>query len=65
MAVLKDGSTYQLNHKNLANGLDLLADINDKSVATAFFDPQYRGVIDKLKYDNEGQARDKARSELT
>ena len=36
MAVLKDGSTYQLNHKNLADGLELLADINDKSVATAF-----------------------------
>ena len=65
MAALRDGSTYQLNHKSLADGLDLLAGMNDKSVATAFFDPQYRGVLDKLKYGNEGQARGKARSELT
>lgn len=64
MAVLKDGSTYQLNHKNLADGLDLLADINDNTIATAFFDPQYRGVLDKLKYGNEGKARGKARCEL-
>lgn len=64
MTVLKNNSVYQLNYKNLANGLDLLADINDGSVATAFFDPQYRGVLDKLKYGNEGQTRGKARSEL-
>lgn len=65
MVVLRDGSAYRLNHRNLADGLDLLADMNDKSVATAFFDPQYRGVLDKLKYGNEGKARGKARSELT
>lgn len=65
MEVLKKGSTYRLNYKNLADGLDLLSNINDMSIATAFFDPQYRGVLDKLKYGNEGQARGKARSELT
>lgn len=64
MSLLKS-STYSINKKNKANGLDLLADINDKTVATAFFDPQYRGVLDKLKYGNEGQARGKARCELT
>lgn len=64
MAVLKDGSAYQLNYKNLADGLDLLADINDGSIAAAFFDPQYRGVLDKLKYGNEGKSRNKARSDL-
>lgn len=58
-------SIYSINKKNKANGLDLLADINDKAVATAFFDPQYRGVLDKLKYGNEGQARGKARCTLT
>ena len=55
---------YSLNKKNLADGLDLLANINDKTIATAFFDPQYRGVLDKLKYGNEGQARGKARCDL-
>ena len=64
MSLLKS-STYDINKKNKANGLDLLADINDKTVATAFFDPQYRGVLDRLKYGNEGQARGKARCELT
>ncbi len=64
MSVLKDGSTYKMNHKNVADGLDLLADVKDKSIATAFFDPQYRGILDKLKYGNEGKGRGKARSEL-
>lgn len=62
--LLKTG-TYAINRKNKENGLDLLADINDKTIATAFFDPQYRGVLDKLKYGNEGQARGKSRCELT
>lgn len=38
--------------------------MKDNSIATAFFDPQYRGVLDKLKYGNEGKGRGKARSEL-
>lgn len=63
--VLIPESQYKANWKNLADGLNLLADINDKSIATVFFDPQYRGVLDKLKYGNEGQARGKARCELT
>ena len=64
MSPLKS-STYAINKKNKANGLDLLADINDNTIATAFFDPQYRGVLDKLKYGNEGQTRGKARCSLT
>lgn len=63
MGLLKS-DTYSINKRNKANGLDLLADINDSTVATAFFDPQYRGILDKLKYGNEGQARGKARCAL-
>lgn len=63
MTVLKT-NTYGMNKKNLADGLSLLADIEDRSVAAAFFDPQYRGVLDKLKYGNEGAARGKARCGL-
>lgn len=62
--VLLKSSIYAINKKNKADGLDLLANINDKTVATAFFDPQYRGVLDKLKYGNEGKARGKARCKL-
>ena len=64
MSVLKEHSNYLLNAKNKADGLALMADINDGCIAAAFFDPQYRGILDKLKYGNEGVARGKARSSL-
>ena len=63
MELLKS-DTYKINKKNRTDGLNLLADINDNTIATAFFDPQYRGVLDKLKYGNEGKARGRARCEL-
>ena len=63
MNVLKS-EKYKFNKKNLADGLDLMSDINDCSIKTVFFDPQYRGVLDKLKYGNEGENRGKARSGL-
>ena len=46
---------YKANYKNKTDGLKLLATIPDKTVKTAFFDPQYRGVLDKLSYGNEGE----------
>lgn len=55
---------YPLNRRNLADGLDLLVSIPDGSVAVAFFDPQYRGVLDRLRYGNEGKTRGKARCAL-
>lgn len=63
MSVLKSDK-YAINKKNLADGLDLMANINEKTIKTAFFDPQYRGVLDKLKYGNEGKSRGKARCDL-
>lgn len=56
---------YSLNKKNKADGLDLLATLNDKTIAAVFFDPQYRGILDKLNYGNEGKLRGKARCSLT
>ena len=53
-----------MNYRNRADGLALLADIKDGSIATVFFDPQYRGVLEKLKYGNEGKTRGRARSGL-
>lgn len=53
-----------INAKNKVNGLDLLDCIKENSVKTVFFDPQYRGVLDKLSYGNEGKKRGKARSGL-
>ncbi|MDO4265615.1 MAG: DNA methyltransferase [Eubacteriales bacterium] len=57
-------SEYRSNYKNRADGLGLLRSIRAGSIAAAFFDPQYRGVLDKLDYGNEGKQRGKARSSL-
>lgn len=55
---------FKLDKKNLTDGLVLLSEITDSSISTAFFDPQYRGLLDKLQYGNEGETRGKARSSL-
>lgn len=55
---------YQINSKNKVDGLELLSNIRNSVISTAFLDPQYRGVLDKLKYGNEGKQRGKARCSL-
>lgn len=60
-------STYPqclYNIRLKANGLELLQSLHTESIRVCFFDPQYRGVLDKLKYGNEGEKRGKKRSEL-
>lgn len=52
------------NKKNKMDGIKLLKKIEDKTVKVVFFDPQYRGVLDKLSYGNEGKSRGKVRSSL-
>ena len=49
--------------KQKMDGLKLLKSVNDGTVDCCFFDPQYRGVLDKMKYGNEG-ARQKGRAQL-
>jgi len=44
-----------INHPNTMDGLLLLKNIRDNSISAAFFDPQYRGIMDKMKYGNEGK----------
>ena len=63
--ILNESSKYKENFRNRANGLDLIDDIKSNSIKTAFFDPQYRGVLDKLNYGNEGKGRGKGRCDLT
>ena len=65
MSILIDGATVKENYKNLSDGLSLMRQIIDSTVKIVFFDPQYRGVLDKLSYGNEGKQRGKARSALT
>ena len=55
---------FKINYKNLANGFDLLKTIPDEEIKVVFFDPQYRGILDKMSYGNEGENRGKDRSSL-
>lgn len=55
---------FQQNTRNKGDGLVLLGSLPDNEIPLAFFDPQYRGVMDKLDYGNEG-ARQKQRAQLT
>jgi site-specific DNA-methyltransferase (adenine-specific) len=45
------------------DALILLRSLPDACTPLVFFDPQYRGVLDKLKFGNEG-ARQKGRAQL-
>ncbi|MGM9745992.1 MAG: DNA methyltransferase [Paludibacteraceae bacterium] len=53
-----------MNRKQQMNGLDLLQQIPKESLRVVFFDPQYRGILDKLSYGNEGKSRGRERSNL-
>ena len=46
------------------DGLDFLARLPGDAIPLAFLDPQYRGVLDKLAYGNEGVKRGRARAAL-
>jgi len=52
-----------INKKNCMDGFELLRLIPDGEVSCCFFDPQYRGILDKMNYGNEGE-RQKGRSQL-
>lgn len=53
-----------LNRQNKMEGMVLLRKIKSGMLKAVFFDPQYRGVLDKLSYGNEGVSRGRARSAL-
>lgn len=61
---LVENTPYKINFKNKTDGLKLLKDIKSNCIKLAFFDPQYRGILDKLQYGNEGISRGKARHDL-
>ncbi|CAI8018397.1 Modification methylase HhaII [Geodia barretti] len=53
-----------LNQRNQCDGLELLAALNPETVPLCIFDPQYRGILDKMQYGNEGISRGQSRSAL-
>jgi site-specific DNA-methyltransferase (adenine-specific) len=54
---------FVLNAPNRADGLALLRALEPDCFSLCIFDPQYRGVLDRQKYGNEG-SRQKERSVL-
>ena len=59
-----EGAGWVPNAPNVGCGLGFLAAIPEASVALTVFDPQYRGVMDKMSYGNEG-SRQRKRAKLT
>ena len=53
-----------LNQPNVHDGFALLASLVPETIPICVFDPQYRGVLDKMQYGNEGVNRGRARSQL-
>lgn len=47
--------SFVLNRPNVGDGLDLLCGLTSGEWPLVIFDPQYRGVLDKLSYGNEGE----------
>ena len=54
----------KLNVRQKMDGLKMLKLLPQKSIPLVFFDPQYRSVMDKQNYGNEGENRGKKRAEL-
>lgn len=46
------------------DGIELLSSLPKGTIPIVFFDPQYRGILDKMAYGNEGKGRGKKRSQL-
>ena len=49
------------NSRIKMDGLEFLKKLYEESVPACFFDPQYRGILDKMKYGNEGKTREMRR----
>lgn len=51
------------NQRQQMDGVGMLASLDAEAAALVFFDPQYRAVLDRMAYGNEG-ARQKGRARL-
>ncbi len=52
------------NSRIKMEGLKFLSHLPNETIPVAFLDPQYRGVLDKMNYGNEGKSREKRRTSL-
>ena len=56
-------SEYRQNTAQRGDALALLRSLSDSAASLVFFDPQHRGVLDYVKFGNEG-ARQRGRAKL-
>ena len=54
----------KINTRLKMDGLELLEQLPAGAIPVAFFDPQYRGILDRLSYGNEGKRRSQRRCAL-
>lgn len=54
----------QINFKNKIDGLKLMQKLLPNTIKTCFFDPQYRGLLEKMQYGNAGVDRWKKQLQL-
>ena len=54
----------KINSRLKMDGQKFLSLIPANSIPVVFFDPQYRGVLDKMRYGNKGKNRGRERSDL-
>lgn len=54
----------RVNVRLRMDGMEFLTLLPAASFPVAFFDPQYRGILDKMSYGNEGESRSSARTAL-
>lgn len=52
------------NNRIKMDGIEFLSLLPEAAIPVAFFDPQYRGILEKLSYGNEGKGRGKRRCAL-
>ena len=52
-------TAFQRNNPQHGDALALLRSLPDSCAPLAFFDPQFRGLLDKLQYGNEGVRQNK------
>src|SRR3990167_4361712 len=61
---LKISPKLKFDTRQRMDGLKFLKLLPKESIPLVFFDPQYRSVMDKQKYGNEGKNRGRERAEL-
>ena len=54
----------KLNQRLKMEGRKFLSTLPESSFPVVFFDPQHRGILDKMNYGNEGKSRGRRRCEL-